>query len=123
MPSFWLYRLPMRIFVHSGICVLILIAVAVVVALLIFRIAIQISLNLLNLPESSMLTAAAAGTLNVIFIFILNLIYDPFSRWLTDAEGWRTQSEFNRHFMLKIYLLRFVSYYTSLSYVAFFKAR
>ena len=42
---------------------------------------------------------------------------------LTDWECQRTQSEYDNSLTIKLYLLQFVNYYSSIFYVAFFKGR
>jgi hypothetical protein len=45
------------------------------------------------------------------------------AEWLTEVELNRTQTEFDDSLSLKIYLLQFVNYYSSIFYIAFFKVR
>ena len=43
------------------------------------------------------------------------------AEYLTELEGYRTQSDFDNSMNLKIYLLQSVTFYASIFYVAFFK--
>ena len=50
-------------------------------------------------------------------------VYDWIARKLTDLECWRTQSEYDNSLTIKLFLLQFVNYYSSIMYIAFFKGR
>lgn len=45
------------------------------------------------------------------------------AEYLTELEMWRTQTQFDDSLTLKIYLLQFVNYYSSIFYIAFFKGK
>lgn len=64
-----------------------------------------------------------AGLMNLVFIVILNLIYDRLAEWLTEMELQRTQTEFDDSLAVKIYMFQFVNYYSSIFYIAFFKGK
>jgi anoctamin-1 len=42
---------------------------------------------------------------------------------LTDWECLRTQSEYDNSITIKLFLLQFVNYFSSIIYIAFFKGR
>ena len=50
-------------------------------------------------------------------------MYYRLAVWLTEMEVPRTQSQFDDSLTLKIYLLQFVNYYSSIFYIAFFKGK
>ena len=58
----------------------------------------------------------------VFFVCFLQ-IYGYVAEWLTELELNRTQTEFDDSLSLKIYLLQFVNYYSSIFYIAFFKGK
>ena len=46
-------------------------------------------------------------------------VYDKIAVKLTDLENHRTQSEYDDSLTLKLYLLQFVNFYSSIFYIAF----
>ena len=50
-------------------------------------------------------------------------IYQRVATALTDWECPRTQSEYDNSLTIKLYVLQFVNFYSSLFYIAFFKGR
>ena len=72
---------------------------------------------------SSIVVSSSAAGLNLIFILILNKLYSRIANYLTELEMPRTQSEFDNSLTLKMFLLQFVNYYSSIFYIAFFKGR
>lgn len=50
-------------------------------------------------------------------------VYDYIGRKLTDWECWRNQSDYDRSLTIKLFILQFVNYYSSIIYIAFFKGR
>jgi anoctamin-1 len=50
-------------------------------------------------------------------------MYTFVAQYLTEMELHRTQSEFDDSLILKIYVLQFVNYYSSIFYIAFFKGK
>lgn len=64
-----------------------------------------------------------SALLNLLFIFILNVIYEKVANCLTEFEFHRTQTEYDNSLMLKTYMFQFVNYYSSLFYIAFIKGK
>ncbi|XP_076341662.1 anoctamin-4-like isoform X2 [Tachypleus tridentatus] len=54
---------------------------------------------------------------------VLLLIYRRIATFLTELEIHRTQSDYENSLTLKMYMLKFVNYYSSVFYIAFFKGR
>lgn len=50
-------------------------------------------------------------------------LYDKAAVCLTDMECHRTQSKYDYALNFKIYILKFVNFYSSLIYIAFFKSK
>lgn len=50
-------------------------------------------------------------------------IYARVAERLTELELQRTQTEFDDSLTLKIYMLQFINYYSSIFYIAFFKGK
>ena len=50
-------------------------------------------------------------------------VYEFVAYKLTDWECLRTQSEHDNSLTIKLYLLQFVNYYSSIIYIAFFKGK
>lgn len=101
-------------------------AIAFLVAVIIYRLVLVFLLRMVgahHMKFASMSVSMTAACINVVIITLLNKIYEPVAKWLTEAERWRTQSEFDKHLTVKLYLLQFVNYYSALIYVAFVKGR
>ena len=118
-----LYRLPVNLFVHGGISLLVAIAFVIPVALIIYRVAMTAVFHGLRLRAPSLLASISSAVLNLIFITLLNVLYRHVALWLNEYECWRSQSQFNKQYTIKIYVLQFVNYYTAIFYMAFFKGR
>lgn len=133
---FWRRQLPYTIISVSVVLFLILIALGSVVSVIVYRgtirsairfkrtdvLAGKASLGFFQKYSSIIVSSSAAG-LNLIFILILNNIYSRIASYLTELEMPRTQSEFDNSLTLKMFLLQFVNYYSSIFYIAFFKGR
>lgn len=50
-------------------------------------------------------------------------VYCRVATWLTDWELQRTQTEHENSLTLKMYMMQFVNYYSSIFYIAFFKGQ
>ena len=50
-------------------------------------------------------------------------LYSFLAEYLTELELHRTQTSFDDSITLKMYLLQFVNYYSSIFYIAFFKGK
>ncbi|XP_076342231.1 anoctamin-6-like isoform X2 [Tachypleus tridentatus] len=71
----------------------------------------------------SLTTSVTAALLNLVCIMTFNLIYRRIATFLTELEIHRTQSDYENSLTLKMYMLKFVNYYSSVFYIAFFKGR
>ncbi|XP_076350332.1 anoctamin-2-like isoform X1 [Tachypleus tridentatus] len=71
----------------------------------------------------SLTTSVTAALLNRVCIMTFNLIYRRIATFLTELEIHRTQSDYENSLTLKMYMLKFVNYYSSVFYIAFFKGR
>ena len=70
-----------------------------------------------------LLVSLSGALIQLIFIFIMNKIYEKIAVFLTAWELHRTQTEHEDSFTIKMYLFQFVNFYSSLFYIAFFKGR
>ncbi|XP_076341723.1 anoctamin-2-like [Tachypleus tridentatus] len=127
--SFWKRRVPCTIFSWSVVLLLITIAIAAVVGVIVYRISIQtvlyftLSDNQTLTSMVSLTTSVTAALLNLVCIMTFNLIYRRIATFLTELEIHRTQSDYENSLTLKMYMLKFVNYYSSVFYIAFFKGR
>lgn len=134
---FWRRQLPYTILSASVVLFLVMIALGSVVSVIIYRSTIRsairfkrvdgakvakINIGFLQKYSSIVVSSSAAG-LNLIFILILNNIYSRIANYLTELEMPRTQTEFDNSLTLKMFLLQFINYYSSIFYIAFFKGR
>ncbi|XP_065206237.1 anoctamin-5 [Planococcus citri] len=73
--------------------------------------------------HAKLLTSILAAIINLIMIVILTRIYHHVAIWLTNEENPKTPNDYERSFVVKIFLFEFMNYYSSLIYIAFFKGR
>ncbi|XP_055925697.1 anoctamin-5-like isoform X1 [Argiope bruennichi] len=124
---FWRKRLPYSVMSTSIVLLLVMVALAAVVGVILYRISVNASLllskdkNLTNF--ASIITSTTAALLNLICIMIFNQFYTFMATYLTELELHRTQTEFDDSLTLKMFLLQFVNYYSSIFYIAFFKGK
>lgn len=64
-----------------------------------------------------------AAVMDLIFILILNNMYDVIALWLTKKEFCRTQNQFDDSLALKICVFQFINYYSGFLYIAFVKGK
>ncbi|OTF74678.1 anoctamin-1-like protein [Euroglyphus maynei] len=135
---FWRRQLPYTVLSASIVFFLILVAMGSVVSVIVYRSTIRsfirfkktdspgksrkIDIGFLQKYSSIVVSSSAAG-LNLIFILMLNNLYSRIANYLTELEMPRTQTEFDNSLTLKMFLLQFVNYYSSIFYIAFFKGR
>eukprot|EP01119_Soliformovum_irregulare_P021006 TRINITY_DN688_c0_g1_i1.p1 TRINITY_DN688_c0_g1~~TRINITY_DN688_c0_g1_i1.p1 ORF type:complete len:694 (+),score=219.85 TRINITY_DN688_c0_g1_i1:123-2204(+) len=74
-----------------------------------------------NNASISKFTAIIGGIANAVTILILNAIYSKIASFLTEWENHRTESEWERSFIIKSFLFQFTNSYISLFYTAFIK--
>ena len=70
-----------------------------------------------------LLVSTSGAVIQLIFIFVMNKVYEKIAVILTTWELHRTQTEHEDSFTVKMYLFQFVNFYSSLFYIAFFKGR
>jgi len=99
-----------------GLPLLVVLVIAVVIV-----IAAVLSFRLFMEGINSLLGSVVGGIANAITIIILNTLYTKLAYKLTEWENYRTRSEFDNALTFKIIMFYFVSSYTSLFYMAFFK--
>ena len=71
---------------------------------------------------SSLLASLVVDLIYWLVSFLFQ-VYEYVAYKLTDWECLRTQSEHDNSLTIKLYLLQFVNYYSSIIYIAFFKGR
>lgn len=127
---FWRMKLPATLFSVSVVMLLIVLAFAAVFAVVLYRMSILavlavnrewLFLENLNTSTVQLFTTTTAAIINLTLIVIFNWLYTYLAEYLTEFELLRTQTEFDDSLTLKIYLLQFVNYYSSIFYIAFFK--
>jgi len=124
---FWRRRVPVYVASLSVMLFLVAIAIGCVIGVIVYRMAVLAALYLreeeIFYKNASMVTTATSACINLIVIFVLNFVYEFVAYKLTDWECLRTQSEHDNSLTIKLYLLQFVNYYSSIIYIAFFKGR
>jgi len=131
---FWKKQLPYTILSASVVFLLIFVALGSVMSVIVYRASIRGAMRIKRdgtrvieygflQKYSSIITASTAAALNLICILVLNQIYSRIAYYLTELEMPRTQTEFDNSRTLKMFLLQFVNYYSSIFYIAFFKGR
>ena len=131
---FWKRQLPYTILSASVVLLLIFVALGAVMSVIVYRGSIRGALHVKKegarvvdlgfiQKYSSIITASTAAALNLVLILILNQIYQRIAYYLTELEMPRTQTEFDNSLTLKMFVLQFINYYSSLLYIAFFKGR
>ncbi|XP_063912681.1 anoctamin-3-like isoform X1 [Zophobas morio] len=106
---------------------LIAIVLAIVFGVIMYRVAMTTIIRLtgserLEIHGPFMLQASSA-CLQVVSIQLFGLFYVRLSKWLTNLENPRTQTEYDSLIAQKRYLLCFWNNYASLFYIAFVKGR
>lgn len=97
---------------------------AAVFAVVLYRMSQLASGSLVGSSQNAaILMPCSAALINLVLITLLNFLYDRIAVYLTDMEYLRTQTEFDDSLTLKIYLLQFINYYSSIFYIAFLKGK
>ncbi|KAG8177061.1 hypothetical protein JTE90_016890, partial [Oedothorax gibbosus] len=124
---FWRKRLPYTVMSTSIVLLLVTVAVAAVVGVILYRISVNAALLLSQdktlTTFASIITSTTAALLNLVCIMVFNHFYSYMATYLTELELHRTQTEFDDSLTLKMFLLQFVNYYSSIFYIAFFKGK
>ncbi|KAK3782661.1 hypothetical protein RRG08_037665 [Elysia crispata] len=137
---FWRRRFPIFLTSYTIMLVLAALAVAAVIGVIAYRVSMLAALQLipaqvvsnhtvvtttagLIYENASLVTTVTAALINLLIIILLNLVYGYLAFWLTDWECLRTQSEYDNSITIKLFILQFVNYFSSIIYIAFFKGR
>lgn len=124
--SFWRIKFPRLVVSASVILLLLAVALSAVFGVIVYRIAMLASIRFQAavLGTSTLfLINVSAAFLNLVFVLLITRVSQRVAIMLTELELPRTRSEFKDSLTLKIYLLKFVNYYSSILYIAFFKGR
>ncbi|KAL5107123.1 hypothetical protein TcWFU_009406 [Taenia crassiceps] len=120
---FWSRKLPCTVLSFSSVILGMVLCLAALAGVIFYRLIVNTLLlqneNAFISSIAGMLTTATSSCINLICIFILKLVYDRIAVVLTDMENHRTQSEYDDSLTLKLYLLQFVNFYSSIFYIAF----
>ncbi|XKL65383.1 hypothetical protein PGB90_008803 [Kerria lacca] len=100
--------------------VLIFVIITIIIRLLMFTV-ISDSDNHLLKTHAKLITTVLAALINLLIIIVLNRIYHDVALWLTNKENPRTKMQYEKSFIVKIFLFEFTNYYSSFVYIAFFK--
>ena len=124
---FWRMKLPATILSFSIVLLLVSLAIVAVLAVVLYRMSILASLSVyggsVTTSTAIVITTSTAASINLCLIVLFNWMYTYLAEWLTERELLRTQTEFDDSLTLKIYMLQFVNYYSSIFYIAFFKGK
>lgn len=124
---FWRMKLPATLFSMSVVILLILLAFAAVLGVVLYRMSVLATISVyrgdITTSWALLFTTATAACINLVLIVLFNYLYEYLAEFLTEFELLRTQTEFDDSLTLKIYLLQFVNYYSSIFYIAFFKGK
>ena len=115
---------------YSGVIATVLFMIALVigaiVGVIIYRAAVFASLSGHSdrniQTRARILTSVTAAFLNLIAINLMKTVYNKVAVWLTKWENPPTYTDYDYSFTLKMYVFQFVNTYTSVFYIAFFKA-
>lgn len=124
---FWRKQLPYTALSVGIVCFLVLVALASVLGVIVYRVILRTALakneNESISDNSLLITSSTAAGFNLICILLFNFVYGRVAYHLTELEMPRTQTDFDNSLTLKMYMLQFVNYYSSIFYIAFFKGR
>ncbi|XP_063708126.1 anoctamin-4 isoform X2 [Culicoides brevitarsis] len=124
---FWRMKLPATLFSFSVVLLLIVLAFAAVLGVVLYRMSVLATISVyrsdITTSWANIFTSATAASINLTLIVVFNWLYSYLAEYLTELELNRTQTEFDDSLTLKIYLLQFVNYYSSIFYIAFFKGK
>eukprot|EP00050_Salpingoeca_kvevrii_P011072 m.12487 g.12487 ORF g.12487 m.12487 type:complete len:946 (+) comp3237_c0_seq1:137-2974(+) len=98
----------------------------VVIATVVYRLAVRASLyesDSVSRDDATLVTSLTAALLNLVGILVLEFLYRFVAVFLNDWENHKTQSKYELHLSIKMYLFYFANSYSSLFYIAFFKGR
>ena len=126
-PPFWKMKLPRVMLSLATVTLLVVLAGIAMLAIVIYKMSMLVALNALEdkfiKNNYSMVIAATGALINLIVILTFNFGYKFVAKWLTEKELHRTETEFQDSLILKNYLFEFITFYTSIFYVAFIKGQ
>uniref|UniRef100_A0A336K6N3 Anoctamin n=1 Tax=Culicoides sonorensis TaxID=179676 RepID=A0A336K6N3_CULSO len=114
-------KLPARCFSIATIFFFILLAIASTISIIIYRTVTSHKFSKMLPMYGNTVTMLSSAFINLAIIITFNVIYGRLARKLTDFELHRTQIDYDDALTLKIYAFKFVNYYGTLFYIAFFK--
>lgn len=124
---FWKKQMPYTVLSGGIVFFLVFVALASVLGVIVYRVVLRTILSKSQddyiVDYSVLITSSTAAGLNLICILMFNFLYGRVAYYLTELEMPRTQTDFDNSLTLKMYLLQFVNYYSSIFYIAFFKGR
>ena len=96
----------------------------VTLSILTFRMLMQFGKDFSDNDVANPSTAAViGGTLNAVWITLMNFLYRELAVYLTRFENHRTETEYEDALIVKTFLFQFFNSYSALFYIAFFKAQ
>nr|CAH8865358.1 unnamed protein product [Trichobilharzia regenti] len=120
---FWRRKIPVILITYSTVLLAVMLTLGFLVSVVLYKLVIKAMLyrhhNPMLQSTAGMIATMTGSCINLVVIFIMKLIYDRMAIKLTDAENHRTQVEYDNSLTLKLYLLQFVNYYSSVFYIAF----
>ncbi|GAA47265.1 anoctamin-1, partial [Clonorchis sinensis] len=120
---FWRMRVPCFCVSFTSVLFGVLLTLACLVGVILYKLVMKVVFyqqpNEFVQSVAGMLTTITGSVINLILIFILKFIYNRLAIKLNDLENHRTQVEYDNSLTLKLYLLQFVNYYSSIFYIAF----
>ncbi|XP_078266060.1 anoctamin-7-like [Rhinoraja longicauda] len=117
-----------RIFTSSMVILLLIIVVLIfLISVILYRTIISILMyesgNTIIMATASRIASFSGSVVNLIFILLLARVYTYLAHFLTKWEMHRTQSKYEDAFVIKVFLFQFINFYSSPTYIAFFKGR
>ncbi|CAF1002327.1 unnamed protein product [Adineta ricciae] len=105
--------------------VMICIVIIFIIAIIVYRIIISIPLlRNRDLQVYALSVASLSGAvINLIVIMILGYLYQIIAYKLTQWEMHRTQTDFDNHYTIKVFIFQFTNIYSSIFYIAFIKGK
>ncbi|VDO07388.1 unnamed protein product [Rodentolepis nana] len=120
---FWSRKLPVTTLSFISVLFGVILCLAALIGVIFYRLVVNTLLlqsdNVFINTVAGMITTVTSSCINLVCIFILKFVYDKIAVRLTDMENHRTQSEYDDSLTLKLYLLQFVNFYSSIFYIAF----
>ncbi|CAH8865193.1 unnamed protein product [Trichobilharzia szidati] len=120
---FWRRRIPVILITYSTVLLAVLLTLGFLVSVVLYKLVVKAILyrhhNPMLQSTAGMIATMTGSCIHLVVIFIMKLIYDRMAIKLTDIENHRTQVEYDNSLTLKLYLLQFVNYYSSVFYIAF----